>query len=84
MSKLLLTQELKKLKKFDQEVDWFQKNYERLRSKYKGEYVIVRGSNIVDHDKDAVVLLKRAKEKYGDTSSLVVEYVSEKKTEFVL
>lgn len=84
MSQMLLAQELKKLRRFDEDIAWFQKNYAQLKRKYRGEYVAVKNHEIVDHDKDAKTLLKRLKKKFGDLGSLVVEYISERKVEYVL
>jgi len=83
MAELLLAGEMKKLRKFDNDLDWFLENYEKLKKEYKGEYVAVKEQKIVDHDKDAKILLKRMKEKYGDISSLVVEHISERKVEYI-
>lgn len=84
MPELLLVEELKELRKFDRDLAWFQRNYERLKRQYKGEYVAVKDRQIADHDKDATALLQRMKAKYGDTSSLVVEYISDRRVEYVL
>ena len=84
MAELLLAGEMRKLRKFDKDLDWFLENSEKLKKEYKGEYVAVKEQKIVDHDKDAKILLKRMKGKYGDISSLVVEYVNERKVEYIL
>lgn len=84
MEKLVLTQEIKKLKKFDADLDWFQNNYERIKKEHRGEYVAIKDHKIIDSDKDSHVLIKRMKRKYGDIGSLVIEFVSDKKFEYVL
>lgn len=84
MSQMLLAQELRKLRRFDEDVEWFQKNYAQLKRRYRGEYVAVKNQEIVDHDKDAKTLLKRLRKKFGDLGSLVVEYISERKVEYAL
>ena len=80
----MLTEEIRKLRKFDEDLEWFQRNYEKLKKEYKGEYVAVKNRKIIDHDKDARMLLGRLKQKYNNISSLVVEYISEHKVEYVL
>lgn len=84
MVELLLSKELNELRKFSADLAWFQRNYPRLKRKYKGEFVAVRAKELVDHDKDATALLKRMKKKYGNISSLVIEHISERKFEYVL
>jgi hypothetical protein len=84
MAELILTQEIKKLEKFDADLDWFQENYEQIKKEHKGEYVAIKDQKIIDRDKDSYTLIKRLKTKYGDIGSLAIEFVSDKKFEYVL
>ncbi|MCL4412433.1 MAG: DUF5678 domain-containing protein [Candidatus Thermoplasmatota archaeon] len=84
MSELLLSKEIKKLRKFNNDLDWFMANYEKLKEEYKSQYVAVKDQKIIDHDEKVEELFKRLKGKYGNISSLVVEYVSGEKVEYIL
>lgn len=64
-------------------MNWFKANYEQIKSQYKGQHVAIKDQEIIDSDKDVMVLFQRLKGKY-DTSSLVVEYINEHKAEYVL
>jgi len=52
--------------------------------KYKGYYVAVRGGKIIDKDKDFFTLLKRLREKYGELTDIVIEYIPEKPVELIV
>lgn len=84
MSELLLSKEIKKLRKFNNDLDWFMANYEKLKEEYKSQYVAVKDQKIIDHDEKVEELFKRLKGKYGNISSLVVEYVSGERVEYIL
>jgi hypothetical protein len=82
MSELAL--QMKKLKKFDEDIDWFQAHYGIIKKRYKGQYVAVRNRKIIDHDEDGDLLLARLKKKGVDTTTVAVEFVTGKKFQFVL
>ena len=75
--------EIEKIKRFKRDLEWFKANYEQIKSQYKGQYVAIKDQEIIDSDKDVMVLFQRLKGKH-DTSSLVVEYINEHKAEHVL
>jgi len=84
MPELVLTPELRKLRRFDRDLAWFQSHYDDLKKKYKGEYVAVKDRMVIDHDENLTALFDRLKEKREDISSLVVEFISEEKVEYIL
>jgi hypothetical protein len=77
--------EIKKLRQFNEDLRWFQDNYRDLKKMFKGEYVAVVHSKVIDHDKDLHQVLKRLRERKGlDTSSMVIEFVNPEHKVFVL
>lgn len=85
MPQLLYRNELDKLKRFRKDLDWFQANYASIKKFHKGEYVAIKEQQIIGHDSSAEALLRRLKQQYGNVlSSIVVEYVNERKTQYVL
>ncbi len=84
MTELILSREIRTLRKFDSDMKWFQAHYEALKRKYKGQYVAVKGGKVIDHDEDADQLLRRLKQRYGDTSSMVIEPISARQFRYVL
>ncbi len=85
-SEVLLEKEMKELESFDEDIKWFQDNYEKeIKPKHKGEYVAIRKKHIIDSDSDARKLLERLKKTYGkEINSIPVEFVSDDKTSFIL
>lgn len=81
---VLYYKELQELKKFSNDLRWFQDNYQNLKKQFKGEYVAVKEARVVDHDKDYHLLLKRLRGRYPDLHNLVVEHINEQKKVFVL
>lgn len=76
--------EIRKVKSFKRDLEWFKANYEQIKSQYKGQHVAIKDQAIIDSDKDVMVLFRRLRRKYDDTSSLVIEHISERKAEYIL
>lgn len=81
---MIYKNEIEKLRHFNKDLAWFQDNYNKLKVKFKGEYVAVKDCKVIDHDKNPHVLLVRLKERSLDTSSIVIEYVNEFRAAYVL
>ena len=58
-----------KLEKFNRNFQWFRDNYKDLYKKYKGEYVAINDSKVIDHDVDYErLIINRLKQRFaGDT-----------------
>jgi hypothetical protein len=85
VSKLVYKDEVKKLKKFKTDFDWFQANYEEIKKYHKGDYVAIKDEEIIDYDKSAYALIRRLKQRYGKAStSMLVEPIIERKSIYVL
>ena len=58
-----------KLEKFNENFKWFTDNYNDLYTKYKGEYIAINDSKVIDHDVDYERLItNRLKQRFrGDT-----------------
>jgi hypothetical protein len=70
-------EEIKKLRQFNEDLRWFQDNYQDLKKRFRGEYVAVLHSKVIDHDKDLHKVLKRLREEKSlDTSSMVIEFIN--------
>lgn len=76
---------LVKLKKFEDNVVWFMKEYPEFKSKYPDMFVAVCNKSIVDSDKDAKELMKRLEINLKDDYDVcAVEFVSTKSYELIL
>lgn len=84
MPELVLRKELENLKQFNKDLKWFQDNYDILKPRYKGKYVAIRNGIVIDNDQNAHILLTRLKRDFGDVTSLVVEYINEQETAYIL
>ena len=81
---VLIKSQKEELKKFEENLKWFQDNYDDLKKKFAGEYVVVNDGKVVLHGKDAKELIEKLRAKYGDIGSFVIEYVSKEKIELML
>jgi hypothetical protein len=45
-------EDIDKLEKFNKNFQWFRDHYYELHIRYKGEYVVINDSEIIDHDVD--------------------------------
>jgi NurA-like 5'-3' nuclease len=84
MAEILLKDGLEKIKKFNENLKWFQSHYEELTDQYKGEYVAINNNQIIDHDKDVHILVERLRKQYGDLSSFVIEHVPAQPSGYIL
>ena len=81
---VLMSAQKKEFREFEKNMKWFQKNYERLRELYSGQYVAVKDDAIVKANEDVRVLIKELREEHKDLGAFVVEYVSKEKIELIL
>jgi len=58
-----------KLEKFNKNFQWFRDHYNDLYTKYKGEYVAINDSKVIDHDVDYErLIINSLKQRFaGDT-----------------
>jgi len=69
----------KKLELYSDNVNWFLKNLDRLRSLYPNRYVAIYGQKVIDSDTDIERLEARLRERSEDLLAVsVIEYVSSK------
>jgi len=81
---VLMSAQKKEFREFEKNMKWFQKNYERLRELYSGQYVAVKDDAVVKANEDVRVLIKELREEHKDLGAFVVEYVSKEKIELIL
>jgi nicotinamide riboside kinase len=84
MPELVYKKDEKRLEEFDKNIQWFQNNYNDLKKEFKGQYVAINNQEVIDHDKDYNKLLERIKEKFGGASEFVIEFISDKRFNFIL
>lgn len=58
--------------KIEQEQAWWLNQPLSVRAKYEGEFIAVHNQTLVDHDLDENALSKRIREKYKNTSVLIM------------
>lgn len=73
------------LREFEENMDWLNKHYEKLKKEYPENYVAVFNRKVVDHDSNLNTLMKRIETNYpGQDSKIAVKYVTAKKIELIL
>ena len=73
---------LKRLQKYNAELEWFQHNYPELKKQYKGEYVAIEDEAVIAHNEDLKELLKFLKDK--DMTRILIEHVNAARQLYVL
>ena len=81
---ILVSKQKKEFSRFEKNMKWFQKNYEKLRELYSGEYVAVDNNEVLMHNEDARTLINLLREKNEDIGAFVIEFVSKEKFELIL
>jgi len=73
------------LSRYEENVRWLSRHYDRLKMKYKDEWVAVLNKAVVDHDRELARLVERLRKKYPDAySEIAVEYVTAREIELIL
>jgi hypothetical protein len=62
-------EDIDKLEKFNKNFQWFRDQYNDLHTEYKGEYIAINDSKVIDHDVDyEQLIINRLKPRFaGDT-----------------
>lgn len=73
------------LRGFEENMNWLNKHYEKLKRQYPDKYVAVFDKKVVDHDSDLNTLMRRLDTNYAKESNrIAVKYVTTKKIELIL
>jgi C-terminal processing protease CtpA/Prc len=60
-------EDIDKLDKFNKNFQWFSDHYNELHTKYKGEYIAINDSEVIDHDLDYEQLItSRLKQRFAE------------------
>ena len=70
--------------KLQREAEAYQALYVDLKSKYLGQHVAIHDGNLVDHDTDPVVLVRRVRQRFGHAPILIRQVEEQPDREFVL
>jgi hypothetical protein len=73
------------LSRYEENARWLSRHYDRLKMKYKDEWVAVLNKTVVDHDRELARLVGRLRKKHPDAySEIPVEYVTVREIELIL
>jgi hypothetical protein len=73
------------LSRYEENVRWLSMHYDRLKMKFRDEWVAVLNKAVVDHDRELARLVERLRKKYPDTyREIAVEYVTTREIELIL
>lgn len=73
------------LSRYEENAKWLSRHYDRLKMKYKDEWVAVLNKTVVDHDRELARLVGRLRKKHPDAySEIPVEYVTVREIELIL
>lgn len=68
------TNELEKLERLNDNLDWFYSHCEYFKKYHKNQYVAIKDKRLLDKDTDLEILVKRLKIKDFD-DSIAIEFV---------
>ena len=73
------------LSRYEDNVRWLSRHYDRLKMKYNDEWVAVLNKAVVDHNRELAKLVERLRKKYPNAySEIAVEYVTAREIELIL
>lgn len=73
---IVVDEELENIKEFENDVHWYNENFDYLYNKYKNEYVAIKHSNVY-HNKNINELLKILEENYIDFAHTFIEFIND-------
>lgn len=62
---------------------WLFENYEKLMEKYPRKYIAIRKQSVIASDENASALIKMLKTKIGDTSDVLIHFITDKEIKFL-
>jgi len=65
-----------KMRREDRE--WIERNYNKLKKNYPGEYIAVRNQTVVGIEKRRERLIENLKKEFDDVGGITIEYMGEK------
>ncbi|MBI2668055.1 hypothetical protein HYX17_04795 [Candidatus Woesearchaeota archaeon] len=68
--------ELELLKKSEEDLEWFNENYEELKEDYDNEFVAIKEGEVISHDKDFERLLNKLKTMKENPAKVIIMHVS--------
>ncbi len=68
--------ELELLKKSENDLEWFDENYEELKEEYDNEFVAIKEEQIISHNKDFEKLLNKLKAMKENPANITIKYIS--------
>jgi hypothetical protein len=71
-------QEIQLLKTAEEDKDWVNKNYERLREKFEKQFIAVKNKEVIANDKDLEKLLEKIRSTGNDPAFVQIEFILEK------
>jgi hypothetical protein len=62
-------------KNFEEDSEWFFNNYEKIKEKHKGEYVLIKDKKIIATARNTEELVKKVEELNIDISMAVIKFI---------
>jgi hypothetical protein len=64
-------------------VKWLFENYEKLIEKYRNKYIAIRKQKVIASSKDVSELIKKLNMQIGDTSDVLIHFITDKEVKFL-
>ena len=79
-----MEQMLQSLEKFERDSKWFSENYDELKKKYEGKFVLIKNSRVVASGNNMKEIKQKAEKEGIDLSKSVVEFISSVETAIII
>ena len=79
-----MEQMLQSLEKFEKDSKWFSENYDELKKKYKGKFVLIKNSRVVASGNSMGDIKQKAEKEGIDLSESLVEFISSVETAIII
>jgi len=81
---IFVTTALEQLNRLENSREYLVRKLSILMKNYPEQYVAIVDGNVVFSDPDLDALLAKVKEKYGSTESVLIDYITSKRSEIIV
>jgi hypothetical protein len=71
------------IKEDSENFKWLLENYEKLIEKYRNKYIAIRKQKVIASSKNVAELQRRLKTRIGDTSDVLIHFITDKEVKFL-
>ena len=78
-----MSREIELINALEKSGKWVGTHYEKLRKAYPNQFIAVKGSKVIVHDRDPSNVLKKLEKMKEDVTTVLIQFIPEKGVEIL-